>query len=129
MGRKSAHIGQLIREIRKAQRMSQMRLAALVGVSYQQIQKYEKGTSTISVDRLKQISKALNTPVMTFFPAEHKNGTAKAASVSGEEKVLVELYRGIKGKSERKAFFEFSKLVAKNKKLLRKLCPLNRCCN
>jgi transcriptional regulator with XRE-family HTH domain len=131
MGRKSIHIGQLIREIRKGQRMSQMRLAAAVGVSYQQIQKYEKGTSAISVDRLKQISKALNTPVMTFFPAEGKNGNAKAmaAAISTEEKALLDLYRGIRGKGSRTAFFEFSKLVAKNKALLRKLCPLKNSCN
>ena len=60
MARKSinAIIGERIRELRKERGMSQMRLAALVGVSYQQIQKYEKASGSISVERLEQISKA-----------------------------------------------------------------------
>ena len=72
MGRDNNQIGQLIKEIRKSRHMSQMKLADLVGVSYQQIQKYEKGASSISVDRLKQISKALETSIFTFFPVEKK---------------------------------------------------------
>ena len=57
MARKSisATIGEQIRELRKERGMSQMRLAALVGVSYQQIQKYEKASGSISVERLHQI--------------------------------------------------------------------------
>jgi transcriptional regulator with XRE-family HTH domain len=72
MARKSidAVIGEKIRELRKEQGMSQMRLAALVGVSYQQIQKYEKASGSISVERLEQISKAFKRPIVEFLPAE-----------------------------------------------------------
>jgi DNA-binding XRE family transcriptional regulator len=72
MARKSinAIIGGKIRELRKERGMSQMRLAALVGVSYQQIQKYEKASGSISVERLEQISKAFKFPIREFFPAE-----------------------------------------------------------
>jgi len=72
MARKSisATIGEQIRELRKERGMSQMRLAALVGVSYQQIQKYEKASGSISVERLEQISKAFKISISTFFPAE-----------------------------------------------------------
>jgi transcriptional regulator with XRE-family HTH domain len=72
MARKSinAIIGEKIRELRKEQGMSQMRLAALVGVSYQQIQKYEKASGSISVERLEQISKAFKITIREFFPAE-----------------------------------------------------------
>jgi transcriptional regulator with XRE-family HTH domain len=114
-------IGQLIRSIRKSRRMSQMALASHIGVSYQQVQKYEKGTSSISVDRLRQISDALGTSVFTFFP-EEKKGALKDAKIQGglskEEQALVGNFRRIKGKNERLAFFEFSKVAAKNKKAL-----------
>jgi transcriptional regulator with XRE-family HTH domain len=131
MGRDNNQIGQLIREIRKSRYMTQMKLADLVGVSYQQIQKYEKGASSISVDRLQQISRALDVTIFTFFPAE-KKGALKdsklAVKMSKEEQVILENYRNIKGKKARKAFFEFSRLIAKNKKLLRQICPLKDCC-
>lgn len=131
MGRDNNQIGQLIREIRKSRHMSQMKLADLVGVSYQQIQKYEKGASSISVDRLKQLSKALDVTILTFFPAEKKGSLKEsklAVKMSKEEQVILENFRIIKGKKARTAFFEFSRLLAKNKKLLRQICPLKDCC-
>ncbi len=69
MARKSidAVIGGKIRELRKAHGFSQMKLADMVGVSYQQIQKYEKASGNISVERLEQISKAFKVPITTFF--------------------------------------------------------------
>jgi len=72
MARKSINsiIGEKIRELRKEHGMSQMRLASLVGVSYQQIQKYEKASGSISVERLEQISKAFKFPIKEFFPVK-----------------------------------------------------------
>lgn len=80
MARKSinAIIGERIRELRKERGMSQMRLAALVGVSYQQIQKYEKASGSISVERLEQISKAFKFPIREFFPSEEVKGIKKS---------------------------------------------------
>jgi len=70
MARKSinAIIGEKIRELRKEQGMSQMSLAALVGVSYQQIQKYEKASGSISVERLEQLSKAFQISHQRVLP-------------------------------------------------------------
>ena len=72
MARKSINsiIGEKIRELRKEHGMSQMLLASLVGVSYQQIQKYEKASGSISVERLEQISKAFKFPIKEFFPVK-----------------------------------------------------------
>jgi transcriptional regulator with XRE-family HTH domain len=72
-------IGQKIRELRKDQGMSQMRLAELVGVSYQQIQKYEKASGNINVARLEQISKAFKIPITSFFNADVAKKPAKKA--------------------------------------------------
>lgn len=60
-------IGQKIKQIRKSWGLSQSELAERVGISFQQIQKYEKGSTRISVMRLQQISKALDVNISAFF--------------------------------------------------------------
>ncbi len=60
-------VGRRVRTQRLARRMSQTTLANHLGVSFQQIQKYEKGTNRISAGRLEQIAKALNAPLTFFF--------------------------------------------------------------
>jgi transcriptional regulator with XRE-family HTH domain len=72
-----AVIGGKIRELRKSKGLSQMKLADMVGVSYQQIQKYEKASGNISVERLEQISKAFKVPITTFFNADTTKKPAK----------------------------------------------------
>lgn len=47
--------------------MSQIELAEKIGLSFQQIQKYEKGATRMPVLRLQQISEALGVPISTFF--------------------------------------------------------------
>jgi transcriptional regulator with XRE-family HTH domain len=72
-----AVIGGKIRELRKSKGLSQMKLADMVGVSYQQIQKYEKASGNISVERLEQISKAFKVPITTFFNVDVTKKPAK----------------------------------------------------
>ena len=67
-----AHIGREIRARRKAAGMSQSDLGAAVGVAYQQIQKYEKVESRISVARLIEIAKALGCKITDFIPEEDR---------------------------------------------------------
>ncbi|MDI6800480.1 MAG: helix-turn-helix transcriptional regulator [Thermodesulfovibrionales bacterium] len=64
---KKKTLGLIIKEFRKTKGISQMELADMVDVSYQQIQKYEKGIDRISVDRLKQIANALDVSINEFF--------------------------------------------------------------
>jgi transcriptional regulator with XRE-family HTH domain len=61
------NIGLKIRQIRKGWGLSQIELAEKVGISFQQIQKYEKGSTRISVMRLQQISDALGVHITLFF--------------------------------------------------------------
>ena len=56
-------IGQRIRERRRAVGMSQAALAQATGVTFQQIQKYERGANRISFSRLVQIAEALGCPI------------------------------------------------------------------
>lgn len=61
------YIGQRIRERRKQLKLNQAQLAELMGFSYQQMQKYESGSSQISVSRMLQFSRMLNVPATYFY--------------------------------------------------------------
>ena len=61
------HVGSRIAEHRRAIGMSQEKLGSALGITFQQVQKYEKGTNRIGAGRLHAVSKALNVPVSTFF--------------------------------------------------------------
>lgn len=67
-------VGRNIRIRRLAKDMSQTALATRIGVTFQQIQKYEKGTNRVGASRLMQIAKALDVPIHFFF-----DGTATDA--------------------------------------------------
>lgn len=60
-------IGSLVASLRKAQGMSQTALGHALGVSFQQVQKYEKGRNRIGAGRLQAIADLLHVPVETFF--------------------------------------------------------------
>jgi transcriptional regulator with XRE-family HTH domain len=61
------HVGQRIRERRMMKGLSQGALAEAGGVSFQQIQKYEKGANRVSASRLQQFAKLLEVSVSFFF--------------------------------------------------------------
>lgn len=61
------HVGNKIKERRKTLGISQTKMAELMGISYQQIQKYETGVSQISLTRLLQFSRILNVPPEYFY--------------------------------------------------------------
>jgi transcriptional regulator with XRE-family HTH domain len=60
-------VGMNIRIFRKAKGLSQARLGSLIGVTFQQIQKYEKGANRIGPSRLAKIAKALEVPIGRLF--------------------------------------------------------------
>ncbi len=65
------YVGGRLRSRRSLMRMSQQKLADAVGITFQQIQKYERGTNRVSASRLWQFSKILDTSISYFF--EHYN--------------------------------------------------------
>lgn len=99
------HIGSLIRIARKAAGLSQMKLAEKIGISYQQVQKYEKGASEITISRLSQIAHALNMPVSRFISDDEKTMVAESVSLYGalsdDEIELLKFFRKIKNKKLR----------------------------
>lgn len=61
------HVGSRVRMRRILLGMSQEKLGEALGLTFQQVQKYEKGTNRIGASRLQQISKTLNVPPAFFF--------------------------------------------------------------
>ncbi len=102
-------IGQVIKRYRTMAGLSQMRLGEMIGVSYQQIQKYESGRSTMSLERLIEIADALKIPVTKFLPPRVEQVSEEEipySELSEEEKRLIELFRQIKSREMRKALFK-----------------------
>ena len=61
------HVGKLIRARRRATHISQDDLASAIGVSFQQVQKYERGFNRVSASKLLAIARVLQVRVGTFF--------------------------------------------------------------
>ena len=61
------HVGSRVRVRRKMLSMSQEKLGGALGLTFQQVQKYEKGTNRIGASRLQSISHILQVPVSFFF--------------------------------------------------------------
>ena len=72
------HVGKRVRERRVQLGMSQKILAKSVGVSFQQIQKNERGTNRIGASRMFELSKVLDVPVSFFF--DDMNESVQSAS-------------------------------------------------
>lgn len=60
-------VGKRVREIRQAQGISQEKLGEAIGITFQQVQKYERGTNRISAGKLFEMSKFFNKPLEAFF--------------------------------------------------------------
>ena len=66
-GKYDIELGRRLRLRRVEQKMSQSELADKLGVTFQQVQKYEKGVNRIGASRLQHIATALDAPVTFFF--------------------------------------------------------------
>lgn len=74
-----AHVGHRVRLQRMLVGMSQERLGELLGLTFQQVQKYEKGVNRIGAGRLFELSGILGVPVSFFYEDIHPRGTGELA--------------------------------------------------
>lgn len=72
------HVGSRIRMRRMLSGVSQEKLGESLGLTFQQIQKYEKGANRVSASRLQQIAKVLEVPVSFFFDGAPSGDTTEA---------------------------------------------------
>ena len=119
------HVGNRVRERRLALGMSQSKLAEAVGVTFQQIQKYEKGTNRISGSRLQQFANIMKVSVPLFFeggpnaPSQRK-AKAIAPSItnvsefisSSDGLALIKAFRQIKDAKLRRGIVNLVEQIA-----------------
>lgn len=77
------HVGSRVRLRRMVIGMSQEKLGEKMGLTFQQIQKYEKGTNRIGASRLFQLSQILDVPVQFFFEDAPLSMTGRAGAAAG----------------------------------------------
>jgi len=120
------HVGQKIRARRVFLRMSQTEVANALGITFQQIQKYEGGMNRVGASRLQQISDALGVSPYYFFENAPTVGKKIPAPIEGqlpeqaiisflgtrEGAALVRGFLAIKQKPIRRAVIEFIRTIA-----------------
>jgi transcriptional regulator with XRE-family HTH domain len=104
----SIEIGGKIKEFRKRKGLSQEALAELMGLSFQQIQKYESGVNRLNTDKLQAIANILSVPVASFF----EDQPIEALPFSEQERELIESFRSIKDNKIKNCIVEFSSFAS-----------------
>ena len=111
---RDAEVGRRVRSRRLECRLSQTELADRIGVTFQQVQKYEKGVNRIGAGRLQRISEALEVPITFFFDAtphaaERGAGSSESAfgfmQTSGSVRI-VKAFHKIKSRKSRQLLVE-----------------------
>jgi len=82
------HVGTQIRVRRSLLGMSLEKLGEALGVTFQQVQKYEKGANRVSASRLVEFSKILNVPVSYFFDNVPVDAASHARRLSDDGKAV-----------------------------------------
>ncbi len=84
------HVGARVRMRRKFLGLSQSDLALALGLTFQQVQKYERGSNRISASKLHETARTLKLPVGYFFEGYGESETTEGVPASENEQVLHE---------------------------------------
>ncbi|WP_366654389.1 helix-turn-helix domain-containing protein [Fodinicurvata sp. EGI_FJ10296] len=116
------HVGKRLRQRRTLLGMSQEKLAQAFGVSFQQVQKYERGANRISASRLYLLTKILDVPVTYFFeglptvaptPADTEAADTPDRMTSRETLELVRAYYRITDPVVRKRLVDLARALSR----------------
>ncbi|CAN7739582.1 helix-turn-helix domain-containing protein [Rhizobium leguminosarum] len=104
-----SYVGARIRMRRQLLGMSQERLAEQIGVTFQQVQKYEKGINRIGASRLQRIAEVLHTSVSFFFEQENSEPlTLQGLDLSANTDPVAEFLRTKEGLALNRAFLKIA---------------------
>ena len=113
-GNFNRHLGSKLRLRRLALGLTQTKVAQAINVTFQQIQKYEKGTNGINSLRIMQLANFLKVPVVYFFEdypaynsansAESNSEVNNAAAEDLNYSFLAKLFAGLSGQQKEKIF-------------------------
>lgn len=119
------HLGARLRLRRLEMGMSQERLGEVLGITFQQVQKYEKGLNRIAASRLYEIASVLKVSVSAFFdglvsePPNPATGFAETGApmrydvpLTREAQIMVELLDHIHDEARRRMLMEFARNLA-----------------
>ena len=109
------HVGSRVRLRRTMQGMSQEKLGDALGITFQQIQKYEKGTNRIGASRMQQISAALKVPVSFFFEDAPNVGAAGGTVDAGATSYVVDFLSSPEGIQLNRAFVRITNPAIRRK--------------
>ncbi len=121
------HVGNRIRMRRQLIGMSQEKLGELLGITFQQVQKYEKGSNRISASRLYYAAKTLGVPPQFFFEdlpgGDDKGGLGEpreedmvmTALMNAEGVTLAKAFRDADSSTKRKLIASLARLIADSK--------------
>jgi transcriptional regulator with XRE-family HTH domain len=109
-------VGRRIRARRLARDMSQTDLATQLGLTFQQVQKYEKGTNRVGAGRLKRIAEILDAPI-TYFYSVSDQPASKTADILGfvdnaRTLRLIQAYSRIENPQLQQALLELTERIA-----------------
>jgi transcriptional regulator with XRE-family HTH domain len=114
------HVGSRVRLRRAALGLSQDQLGSAIGISFQQVQKYERGANRIGASRLYQMSKALQMPISYFFEGFGDEGLAEDGDsayqtdpvLKRESLEVMRAYHQIKDPKQRKKILKLIQALA-----------------
>ena len=110
------HVGARIRERRIMLGFTQQQLADLIGVTYQQAHKYERGINRVSAGRLFEVAQVLSVPVNYFFDGLTDGG---GRGISPRERMCLELARNfaqIPNERHQEALSQLARVLAAEEK-------------
>lgn len=129
-----AYVGKRLRVRRTMMGLSQKAVADAVGITFQQVQKYEKGTNAMNASRLVEFARFMNVPIAYFFDgidspsksgeagfgfAETSSETFEHKTVSDRESLeMMKAFKRIKEQAIRKRVADLVRAVADNKALM-----------
>jgi transcriptional regulator with XRE-family HTH domain len=107
------HVGSRIRERRIMLGLTQQQLADLIGVTYQQAHKYERGINRVSAGRLFEIARVLSVPIGYFYEGLSEGSEPKAPTA--RERMMLELARNfseIRNEKHQEAFSQLARALS-----------------
>lgn len=107
------HVGGRLRMRRLMLGISQEKIAAELGVTFQQLQKYEKGTNRISASRLQDLAEILGVPIGYFFEGLSRKGPSTPDFFSSRDGIAItKAFNGIQSKTLRRHLVALMKAIA-----------------
>ena len=112
-----AVVGQNIRVHRLARRMSQSALADAIGITFQQVQKYEKGVNRVGAARLVRIARALGVPaakLLAGIEAADRGGASPLALIAERQPLrLAQAFAAIRDRALRRTLVQLTEQIAR----------------